>query len=109
MIDAYGGACVCCGEVETAFLCIDHIQNDGARHREQIGQGVRQIGSGSVMMAWLVQQGFPSGFQLLCANCNQAKASVGVCPHVGVAQLVERDVANVKAAGSFPVTHSMEM
>lgn len=81
VVVAYGGACACCGEVNPAFLTVDHVDNDGARHREQMGQGARKIGSGSVMMSWLIKQGFPPGFQLLCANCNLGKASLGKCPH----------------------------
>lgn len=79
-LNAYGGRCACCGESEQIFLCIDHVENDGARHREEIGQGKRKIGSGSIMHAWLVASGFPDGFQVLCANCNLAKQSGG-CPH----------------------------
>jgi hypothetical protein len=76
----YGGSCVCCGETEPIFLCIDHIEDDGARHRELIGQGIRKIGSGSIIYAWLVKNNFPAGFQLMCANCNLGKQSGG-CPH----------------------------
>lgn len=91
VIEAYGGACACCGESEPVFLCVDHIENNGASHREQIGygrttDGRRKVGSGSVMNSWLVKNGFPGGFQLLCANCNLGKQR-GICPHqnVGVA------------------------
>lgn len=87
VVTAYGAKCRCCGETEPAFLVVDHVDDDGARHREVIGQGARRIGSGSIMYAWLVANGFPEGFQLLCANCNTAKQSLGTCPHhVGVAQ-----------------------
>lgn len=82
VVEAYGGKCSCCGEAEPVFLCVDHVDGDGARHREAIGQGVRRIGSGSVMYAWLVKNGFPEGFQLLCANCNLGKQSIYGCPHL---------------------------
>jgi hypothetical protein len=86
VIKAYGGKCFCCGESEPSFLCIDHINDDGASHRELIGygrttDGRRKVGSGSIMYAWLVKNGFPEDFQLLCANCNMAKQSLGYCPH----------------------------
>lgn len=86
VIEAYGSKCACCGETEPYFLCIDHVDNDGARHREEIGlgrstDGRRKVGSGSIMYAWLVKAGFPEGFQLLCANCNMAKQSLRYCPH----------------------------
>lgn len=72
---AYGGyVCACCGETELAFLCIDHINNDGAEHRRKIKR--------RVIYRWLVANGFPPGYQVLCANCNQGKQlNGGVCPH----------------------------
>lgn len=85
MLAHYGSCCACCGEAEPKFLVVDHINNDGARHREEIGQGARKIGSGSVMHAWLVANDFPDGFQLLCANCNMAKQNGG-CPHALVGE-----------------------
>src|SRR5206468_7939701 len=33
VLDAYGGACVCCGETTREFLTLDHVHNDGARYR----------------------------------------------------------------------------
>jgi hypothetical protein len=62
------------------FLVVDHINDNGLEHRNSIGQGIRKIGSGSVIIAWLIKNNFPEGFQLLCANCNMAKQSGG-CPH----------------------------
>lgn len=71
-IEAYGGRCACCGIDEPTFLAFDHINDDGARHRREV--------RGRNMANWLVQNRFPSGFQLLCHNCNHAKR-LGVCPH----------------------------
>ncbi len=34
VINSYGGSCVCCGETELVFLSIDHINNDGDKHRK---------------------------------------------------------------------------
>lgn len=72
-IAAYGGFCACCGETEPRFLQIDHLNNDGAAHRKEI----------KIQLAsWLKQQGYPDGFQVLCANCNFAKhTNGGTCPH----------------------------
>lgn len=75
VIDAYGGKCACCGETEPIFLSVDHINGDGAEHR-------RQIGGSAQLPRWLIQNGFPEGFQILCHNCNMAKhINGGVCPH----------------------------
>jgi len=77
VLRAYGGVCACCGEVEEAFLTIDHVNNDGAQHRREIGRA-----GGSSMTGWLIQNNFPEGFQVLCWNCNAAKQyQPGGCPH----------------------------
>jgi len=72
---AYGGyRCKCCGETEPRFLQIDHVNNDGAKHRRQMG------GGGNHLYLWLKRNKYPEGFQVLCANCNYAKR-FGPCPH----------------------------
>jgi hypothetical protein len=73
---AYGGSCACCGETESAFLTIDHVNGDGASHRAGVGDGTPAI------YRWLRDRGFPrEGFQLLCRNCNYGKYLCGECPH----------------------------
>lgn len=73
----YGGnppKCVCCGETLIEFLTIDHINNNGAKHRDIIGK------SGHALYDWLIKNNFPEGYQVMCWNCNWAK-SHGGCPH----------------------------
>ena len=73
--------CACCGESEEAFLTLDHLNNDGAEHRRRLdAQGGGRHGSTRVYTD-LRQRGFPSGFQVLCINCNAAKGWRGACPH----------------------------
>lgn len=76
---AYGGyVCACCKETEPMFLSIDHIENNGAEERRS-GQ---YKGGGSPFYGWLKKQGFPSGYQVLCMNCQVGKhRNKGVCPH----------------------------
>lgn len=76
----YGGyICACCGEDEQLFLTIDHVNNDGADHRREMGTPHQ---SGQRLYRWLVKNGFPDGFQVLCMNCNYGKhQNGGVCPH----------------------------
>jgi hypothetical protein len=78
----YGGNpphCQCKGcyyldhDCPTQFLTIDHINNDGAEHRKQIGE--------HTIYHWLIKHNFPEGYQVLCMNCNWAKRLNGVCPH----------------------------
>jgi hypothetical protein len=76
ILEAYGHRCTCCGESRQEFLAIDHIFNDGAEHR-------KQVGSSKTFYYWLKRNGFPKDrFQLLCHNCNLAKGFYGECPHV---------------------------
>lgn len=76
---AYGGyKCSCCGETEPMFLSIDHVHNDGAKERKS---GLYR-GSGSAFYQWLRKNGFPSGYQVLCMNCQIGKhKNGGLCPH----------------------------
>jgi hypothetical protein len=88
VIEHYGGRCACPGcptpDVEDAFLTMDHMNNDGNRHRlyTRAMSGTRRI------YDWITRQVkrtgvWPSGFQVLCGNCNCGKRmNGGVCPHV---------------------------
>jgi len=78
-LTAYGGnppKCACCGESHIHFLCIDHINNDGAEQRRN---GLPRAGVG--LYQYLKKNNYPSGFQILCHNCNCAKGFYGICPH----------------------------
>jgi hypothetical protein len=72
VIAHYGGKCACCGETELKFLSIDHIDGGGNQHRKE---------TSLTMSEWVWANGFPDGFQVLCYNCNMAKALYGSCPH----------------------------
>ena len=81
---AYGGnICACCGETEAKFLTLDHIKNDGASFRKAIYRKNKKGNTaGYHTYNWLSRNGFPSGFQVLCMNCNYGKRmNAGVCPH----------------------------
>ncbi len=81
MFEAYGGqVCACCGETERVFLQLDHIDGGGRHHRRALGD--RHSSFSTVLD--LSNRGWPSGFQILCANCNMAKHLLGVCPHQSV-------------------------
>jgi hypothetical protein len=67
-------ACACCGEHEAGFLALDHIDGKGPR------QPGRRAG-GNSFYSWLKKQGFPTGLQVLCHNCNCAKGRDRQCPH----------------------------
>jgi len=73
VIAKYGGKCVCCGESNWAFIDFDHIDGRGARHRREVG--------GQITAKWIIKNGYPDYLQLLCTNCNMAKAFYSTCPH----------------------------
>lgn len=76
VISHYGGKCACCGESGLVFLCVDHIDGDGAEHRRET-----KTSTGIKFYRWLIKNKFPRGFQVLCWNCNSAKHILGSCPH----------------------------
>lgn len=81
-VAAYGGKCTCCGETEETFLQLDHVENDGAKHRAELYPDFPKSFCGNKVHVWAKQNGWPTILQLHCANCNFAKMRRGVCPHV---------------------------
>jgi hypothetical protein len=84
--------CKCCKEQMFEFLQIDHINNDGANHRRELNmtqgdptqmdkEGRKSSMGGTGFIYWLKKNGFPEGFQVLCANCNLGKRVNQYCPH----------------------------
>lgn len=83
---AYGGfVCTCCGETCEAFLSIDHVNNDGAEDRRRRGlvdkDSHKNGKGGSSFYKQLEREGYPSGYQVLCMNCQWGKRRFGTCPH----------------------------
>lgn len=77
VLAAYGSVCKCCGEWRTEFLAIDHIKGGGLKHRKSL----QKTGAGWKLNIVLRRDGYPSGYQVLCHNCNQSKGFYGYCPH----------------------------
>lgn len=69
VLDHFGSRCAYCGEEREFFLTVDHVNDDGVEHRKEVG--------GGRLYRWLVAENFPPGFQILCYNCNGAKAKMG--------------------------------
>lgn len=66
--------CACCKEHRYEFLAIDHMNNDGGKHRKSMK------GYSSKFIKWLIDD-YREGFQVLCHNCNCARGFYGYCPH----------------------------
>lgn len=74
----YGEQCACCGETNSLFLTIDHINGGGRKQKRELG-----LDAGSQFYSYLRRKGYPDGYQILCWNCNCGKRITGsVCPHV---------------------------
>lgn len=84
---AYGGyCCVWCGCTEKENLQIDHLNNDGKAHRKSLSDTDRKL-----FFRYLKKAGYPSGYQVLCRQCNVYKyllfksgASTTECPKTKV-------------------------
>jgi hypothetical protein len=87
VIGGYGGGCCCsgCNESCPEFLTIDHVNNDGGRKRRE--NLYRE--SGRTLMRRLIQLNYPPEYQILCRNCNGAKAIYGTCPHEKEQRLIQ--------------------
>lgn len=60
--------------VDIRSLSLDHIDNDGAEDRKRrVGN---HKGAGSWFYRILIKEGFPSGFQVLCMNCQFVKRNL---------------------------------
>jgi hypothetical protein len=69
--------CACCGETRLEFLGLDHINDDGAVHRRELG-----ICGGVHFYSWLRRTGYTyASLVVACHNCNMARAMYGECPH----------------------------
>lgn len=67
----YGSVeCAFCSFSDHRALSIDHVNDNGADHRRAIGLEGK---GGYVFYQWLKQNGYPEGFQTLCANCQFKK------------------------------------
>lgn len=59
------GTCRHCGQGDIDVLNVDHVNNDGKTHRQKVPT--------SNAIRWIIQNDYPQGFQILCANCNLKK------------------------------------
>lgn len=77
VLTRYGwrGELLCCWEKcsvsDLDMLTLDHVNDNGSEHRKEYSKSGR--GGGTFLYHSLVKQGFPEGFQTLCANHNLKK------------------------------------
>lgn len=71
---SYGNTCAWCGQSDSIFFTIDHVNNDGAKQRKN--KEHRESGIG--LYKYIIDNNFPKTFQILCFNCNCAKQYRGL-------------------------------
>jgi hypothetical protein len=87
VLDHYGHGCACCGTTER--LTVDHVNGDGHLHRAEVGVGW-------AIYRWLVNNGFPDGFQILCLPCNVSKKRGTHCRLNHPVRTVERVISDME-------------
>lgn len=76
--DHYGRACMCCGETESAFLTLDHINDDGGKQRKEFNTDTYLVIARKHRKTGV----WPDDLQVLCYNCNSGRyRNGGICPH----------------------------
>lgn len=90
VLQAYNGfpgapMCACCGEDNPTFLTIDHVKGGGLAHVRKVRKE-----TGMTFYSWLKSRNFPRRpeLQVLCYNCNRAKACEEFCPCGGQHRVV---------------------
>lgn len=63
--------CAMCGIEDVRILCIDHISGNGAEQRRTVNGVPRSLGA--PFYRWLRRNNYPTGYQILCLNCNVIK------------------------------------
>lgn len=65
--------CAKCGFLDVRALGLDHINNDGIAHKKTINAKYPRQVTGTLVYRDLKRRGWPTGFQILCYNCNWIK------------------------------------
>jgi len=66
--------CMHCGSPIYEVLEVDHIDNNGTQHREEVG------GTGTIMYRWIMANDYPDFLQVLCSTCHRFKTTTGTLP-----------------------------
>ena len=61
--------CSECGEGRFDCLTVDHVYGGGTKHKKELRR------SGIEFYSWVIKNGFPDGFRVLCMNCQFCEES----------------------------------
>lgn len=74
ILNHYSGGKMCCancGFSDTRALQVDHIENNGAEERRELFGN--RLFAGNRFYRWVRRNNYPTGYAILCANCNIIK------------------------------------
>lgn len=72
VLDAYGGKCVCCGEVDKEFLCLSNVFKPKQNELEISSEKLKDLLDIPELERYA---------QVLCFNCQKSLNLNGYCPH----------------------------
>jgi predicted restriction endonuclease len=67
IFEHYGNKCAVCGFDDIRALALDHVNNNGAEERRM------WRGKMDFFYKKIINDGYPSSYQILCSNCNAIK------------------------------------
>lgn len=71
-LEMYGRVCVCCGESEPVFLCLDHVHGQvKVKNKDEWTTAYNKA----------YKEYRPDLYRIMCCNCNMAVRFGRVCPH----------------------------
>jgi hypothetical protein len=98
----YGGKCQCpgCGITQYEWLAIDHVRGGGCRERRE-----KKFANSQAFYNYLDKHPKSAKYQILCHNCNSAKAFYGGCPHAKMAAPIPVTVTYTGKIEMQPAPH----
>jgi hypothetical protein len=92
--------CQGCGDDEFELLTIDHIDGNGNKHRQETGAK-----TGKNFCFWLKRNNYPSGFQVLCWNCQWLKRYQEMKPKGEITKRQQQKMDYVKSVKQEILAH----
>lgn len=86
ILSILGSKCVCCGEDDSDYLEVDHVNEDGAQERAKDRTLFDSFGIYARIKKLLVPTDV---YQLLCCNCHGAKSRGLICKHIRAEVAIE--------------------
>ena len=81
-IKKLGGQCACCGCKTPEFLTVDHVNGDGAKHRDYSARNRGGRRCSKTIYRDIRREGYPRDkYRVLCISCNFSIGVWGYCPH----------------------------